>query len=51
MRCVKVRYRDEIAAQLALARLRREDKPGHTEKRAYRCPMCAGWHLTSRGHK
>ncbi len=47
MRCSKVRYRDQIAAGLALDTLRREDKPGHTEARAYRCPLCGGWHLTS----
>lgn len=46
-KCVKIRYRDEIAAKLALAKLGRQDKPGHTEARAYPCPACRGWHLTS----
>lgn len=48
--CGKVRYRDEIAAKLALSRLLYQDKPGHTERRAYRCKGpkgCGGWHLTS----
>lgn len=44
----KRRYRDEIAAKLALAELDRKDKAGHTERRAYRCPQCGGWHLTSK---
>jgi len=48
--CRKVRsYRDEISAKLALAVLRRQDKPGHHEQRAYRChdPRHRGrWHLT-----
>lgn len=45
--CSKVRYRDRIAALLALAKLEHDDKPGHDERRAYRCPKCRGWHLTS----
>ena len=45
--CGKYRYRDEIAARLALATLARKDKPGHNECRAYRCSDCRGWHLTS----
>ncbi len=45
--CGKVRYPDKIAARLALAMLHRQDKEGHHETRAYRCPLCRGWHLTS----
>lgn len=37
----KVRYRDEISAMLALSHR------NHDVLRAYRCPYCAGWHLTS----
>ncbi len=49
--CRKVRYRDRIGAQLALAGLanghgRHETRP-KDERRAYRCPTCKGWHLTS----
>lgn len=44
----KVRYRDDIGAKLALAQLRRLDGPKHLERRAYRCPKCKGWHLTSK---
>lgn len=49
-RCKKVRYRDEIAAQLALATVARQDKTARpkTERRAYRCPYCKAWHLTSK---
>lgn len=43
----KVSYRDRYQALLALAVLARQDKPGHTETRAYRCP-CGRWHLTSK---
>lgn len=40
----KIRYRDRIAALIALASTRRADRD---ESRAYRCPICHGWHLTS----
>jgi len=51
--CRKIRYRDKLAAKLALAMMpdqyankqpRRRPKD---ERRAYRCPACKGWHLTS----
>lgn len=41
----KVRHRDRLAALIALARRNHNDKG---EVRAYRCPDCAGWHLTSK---
>lgn len=55
MTCKKVSYRDRIAALLALARIRHDDNPrrGKQESRAYRCPECHRWHLTSlerKGH-
>lgn len=44
----KIRYRDELGAQIALssinARLRKKNR---NESRIYRCPGCNGWHLTS----
>ncbi len=43
-RCVKVRFRTELDAKIALAAVLRRDKG---EKRIYRCPRCKGWHLTS----
>jgi hypothetical protein len=44
----KIRYRDELAARIALAKLQRADRG---QRRAYRCPPCRGWHLTSMGEK
>lgn len=49
--CTKRRYRNEIAARLALAKIQRQDKPGHQESRAYSCERCRGWHLTSKDHR
>jgi hypothetical protein len=43
----KVRYPMQVDAQLALFKLSRQDKPEHLENRAYQCPHCKGWHLTS----
>lgn len=47
--CRKVRYRDRLAALLALASTgsaKHTARPKY-EKRAYPCPTCRGWHLTS----
>lgn len=47
--CGKVRYPDRIAAALAMARIRAVGEPrGKDVRRAYQCPHCGGWHLTSR---
>lgn len=50
VRCKKRRYRDELDAKIALSvidmRSRRRKRAG--ERRAYLCPLCGGWHLTSR---
>jgi hypothetical protein len=44
----KVRYRDELAAKMALAETQRSDgDSGRAERRSYRCPRCDGYHLTS----
>lgn len=45
MKCVKHRYRDELDAKIALTFM--PDNPQRREVRAYRCPRCRGWHLTS----
>ena len=47
--CTKVRYRDKIAAKLALASTAHKDgsRRAKAERRVYRCPACHGWHLTS----
>jgi hypothetical protein len=49
--CTKTRYRDHLGAKLALMRIQRKDKTMRPkqERRAYRCPDCKGWHLTSQG--
>lgn len=44
--CVKIRYRDEIAAQVELARIVRFGK-GKVPVRQYACGHCGGFHLTS----
>jgi hypothetical protein len=46
----KRRYRDKVAALLAMAEAQRKDgaRRAKMERRAYRCPKCRGWHLTAR---
>lgn len=48
-KCQKVKYRDRIAALLAMATVRSQDKSHRTkvESRAYYCADCRAWHLTS----
>lgn len=50
MTCRKRRYRDRVAAQLTLAQIAAAGAASRpkTEARAYRCPTCKGWHLTSK---
>lgn len=43
----KKQYQDRIAALNALAVIEHQDKPGHDEKRVYRCRFCKKFHLTS----
>jgi epoxyqueuosine reductase QueG len=49
----KTRYRDAIAAKLALASTARRDgsRRSKLESRVYRCDQCKGWHLTSKGKR
>lgn len=45
----KARYADRISAILAIARMQHKD-PSSWDRvavRAYRCPVCHDWHLTS----
>lgn len=51
MKCRKVRYRDRIGALLALAAAERSESIRRREVRAYPCPKCKGWHLTSKGKR
>jgi len=49
-RCTKQRFRDELGAKMALARIGRKVEGGNTrrkERSIYRCPACRGWHMTS----
>lgn len=46
----KVRYRDEIGALMALASTARASRE-REETRYYKCPLCCGWHLTSKGRR
>lgn len=44
----KTAYRDEIAAKLAMATIRHHGATrAKTPRKAYRCPDCNSWHLTS----
>lgn len=48
--CGKTRYRTSAKAQRALTNVRRyghRDPDGKKPARAYPCPDCHGWHLTS----
>lgn len=49
-RCVtgKLRYKDRIAALLALADTSRSASGKREETRVYHCDKCHGWHLTSK---
>ncbi|WP_234305878.1 hypothetical protein [Nocardiopsis alba] len=48
-RCGKRWFRDSISAELALAAIRHHgsDRSDRMPRRAYECPACKGWHLTS----
>lgn len=47
------RYRDKVDALLALASTgsKRHTRREKEEKRAYECPACGGYHLTSQPEK
>jgi hypothetical protein len=47
--CAKERYHDAIQAQLELVRIARFARNSYVPVRAYPCPYCHGFHLTSRG--
>lgn len=49
--CVKVRFRDEVAASGELGRIGRYARNEHVPVRAYRCDRCEGWHLTSQAER
>lgn len=43
----KVRFRDHQSATRALRTARARSSREVVPQRAYECPMCKGWHLTS----
>lgn len=47
----KRQFRDDIAAKLALAKLQNNSTRLSVPQRAYKCPMCHKWHLTSQDNK
>lgn len=55
MRCHKIRYRTEVDAKIALSSTAYAANKNSSEKRKesriYRCPRCAGFHLTSQGRR
>lgn len=46
-KCKKIKYRDKIAAMLALAQCRNAIKGKRQECKIYFCPECKTFHLTS----
>lgn len=49
--CGKVRFPDEFSANWALYNARFKHRRGNENRRecrVYHCPVCQGWHLTSR---
>lgn len=51
MTCTKRRHRTRVDALIALAAIQGRDNStrSKSERRAYKCPQCRGWHLTSKG--
>lgn len=49
--CIKKQYRDEVAAKftIAMIRTKKHTRRPKEEVRAYRCPNCKKWHITSKG--
>lgn len=50
----KVRFADSLDAERAVAQAilaSGSGNPRRREERAYRCPDCDGWHLTSKPHR
>ncbi len=46
-KCGKSQFRDEISAKIAMAKIAVKSTELKIPTRAYRCPMCHYWHLTS----
>lgn len=46
--CTKVKFVDEVAAEFYITKLKKTSMRKKTPLRAYLCPFCSSWHLTSR---
>lgn len=46
--CKKIAYQNELAAQEALERIKKECGHKRTERRVYKCSECRNFHLTSK---
>lgn len=46
--CTKVKYADKITAELDIAKIKKRSTRDVIPVRAYLCPMCKAWHLTSK---
>lgn len=51
--CQKFAYRDKVAGELAIERIRIKhgSERGSEPKRTYPCPYHNGWHLTSKAQR
>lgn len=47
-KCTKITYATEAIAKAELARIKQREQKHKKPYRAYECPDCGGWHLTSR---
>jgi hypothetical protein len=47
MTCTKHAYPDKASAEVTIVLLRTKRRPKY-ESRAYECPLCLKWHLSSR---
>lgn len=48
MECKKTKYKDLAAAEQDIARIKKKSTRERLPNRAYHCPHCNGWHITSR---
>ena len=48
-KCAKKKFKTRLDALIALSNIQRIDNPARPrmERRAYQCPICGKWHLTS----
>lgn len=51
MNCPKARYPTRVVALLALSKIQGKKDSRREETRAYKCPDCGGWHLSSKAKR